>query len=306
MCGCRSGKSHKLANKKGPRCGGVPKLKQGAVVMMITRKGRYLQETELSGPIDPHFIIPGLEPGQVGILSAPGGTGKTILSLELAFSLASGVELFRAIPVESPHRVLFIELEETYAGLVNSFCIARSCFFDNSLTPFFPTETLSIWHDEEGMLPLVDSNNRIVKDNVEWLKEMSKDMSLVIIDHLSKCHIADENSSVPMTILMSLFRKIGQETRAGFLLLHHTRKGSVLNREGDTAESARGSSAIVNCARLVMTLSKTQNKPRHGVCGLLLTWAKINGHRPIDPIELVRMGDGKIVEEDPLPDVTIG
>ena len=53
-----------------------------------------------------------------------------------------------------------------------------------------------------------------------------------------------------MTVLMNVFRQIGKETDTGFLLLHHTRKGSILNGEGNTAESARGSSAIVNCARL--------------------------------------------------------
>ena len=79
----------------------MSKTVKGAVVNMISRKGRFLNESELSERIDPHFIIPGLEAGQVGILSAPGATGKTIFSLELAFSLASGYRLFEKIPVKS-------------------------------------------------------------------------------------------------------------------------------------------------------------------------------------------------------------
>lgn len=269
----------------------MSKTVKGAVVNMISRKGRFLNESELSERIDPHFIIPGLEAGQVGILSAPGATGKTIFSLELAFSLASGYGLFEQIPVKSACRVLFIELEETLTGIVNNFCIARSCFSD---VPF-PAENLYIWHDEEGILTLVDSNNKVVSDNVEWLKEMSRDMSLVIVDHLSRCHMSDENSSVSMTVLMNVFRQVGRETDTGFLLLHHTRKGSILNGEGNTAESARGSSAIVNCARLVMTLSKNCDDDD----SLKLTWAKINGHRPIKPMLLRRFLDGRI-----LPDYT--
>ena len=267
----------------------VSKTIKGAVVNMITRKGRFLNESELSERIDPCFIIPGLEAGQVGILSAPGATGKTIFSLELAFSLASGYRLFEKIPVKSACRVLFIELEETLTGIVNNFCIARSCFPDLP----FPAENLYIWHDEDGMLTLVDKNNNVVYSNVEWLKNISRDMSLVIVDHLSKCHMSDENSSVPMTVLMNVFRQIGRETDTGFLLLHHTRKGSILNGEGDTAESARGSSAIVNCARLVMTLSKNGDNDD----SLKLTWAKINGHRPIKPMLLSRYPDGRILPD---------
>jgi len=269
----------------------VSKTIKGVVVDMISRKGRFLNESELSERIDPCFIIPGLEAGQVGILSAPGATGKTIFSLELAFSLASGYRLFEKIPVKSACRVLFIELEETLTGIVNNFCIARSCFPNLP----FPAENLYIWHDEEGMLTLVNSDGKVMSDNVEWLKEMSRDMSLVIVDHLSRCHMADENSSVPMTVLMNVFRQIGRETDTGFLLLHHTRKGSILNGEGDTAESARGSSAIVNCARLVMTLSKNGNNDD----SLKLTWAKMNGHKPIKPMLLCRTSDGRI-----LPDYT--
>mgnify|MGYP002392088204 CR=1 FL=1 len=267
----------------------MSKTVKGAVVNMISRKGRFLNESELSKRIDPNFIIPGLEAGQVGILSAPGATGKTIFSLELAFSLASGHTLFEQIPAKGARRVLFIELEETLTGIVNNFCIARGCFFD---VPF-PAENLYIWHDEEGILTLVDSKNKVVSSNVEWLKEMSRGMSLVIVDHLSRCHMSDENSSVPMTVLMNVFRQIGRETDTGFLLLHHTRKGSILNGEGNTAESARGSSAIVNCARLVMTLSKNGDDDD----SLKLTWAKINGHRPIKPMLLCRSFDGRILPD---------
>jgi len=256
---------------------------------MIPHGYRFLKESEMSKWTDPNFIIPGLEPGQVGILSAPGATGKTILSLELAFSLASGYTLFRQIPVKSACRVLFLELEETLTGIMNNCYIARSCFPDLP----FPTENLSVVHSEKGMLTLVDSKSMVVPDNVEILKEMSRDMSLVIVDHLSRCHMADENSSVPMTVLMNVFREIGMETDTGFLLLHHTRKGSVLNGEGNTADSARGSSAIVNSARLLMTLSKDGDDHDR----LKLTWAKINGHKPIEPMMLCRASDGRILPE---------
>ena len=62
---------------------------------MITRKGRFLNESELSERIDPCFIIPGLEAGQVGILSAPGATGKTIFLSNWPFHLQADTDFSR-------------------------------------------------------------------------------------------------------------------------------------------------------------------------------------------------------------------
>jgi hypothetical protein len=62
-------------------------------------------------PMTP-WAAPGLlAEGDIGIVSGPGGTGKTWLMLALGLSLAAGGSIFGRFPLARPYRVAFLDLE---------------------------------------------------------------------------------------------------------------------------------------------------------------------------------------------------
>lgn len=64
-------------------------------------------------PPAPHWVIQGLETGDVGILSAPGGMGKSMLCLSLASAVASGQRFFGQWAVSDPGDVTYLYAEDS-------------------------------------------------------------------------------------------------------------------------------------------------------------------------------------------------
>ncbi len=239
----------------------------------------------------PEWIIPGLRAGQVALVTAPGGTGKSFLLLEIAMSVACGQTLIPGLNVTVAGRVCVLNFEDdTFDIRQRGNAILRH-FLDLDPSP----ENLYVASMSGQTLSLLNSHGGINDEDVKWLKEQCQGMRLLILDPLSHCHCADENSASMMSKLVQVLKGIGQETGTGILIAHHTAKAAALNGQGDLQQSARGSSALVDASRVVMTL----HKPKEGDSFTLeLTWAKLNGVAPIAPVRLRRTGSGVLVEEE--------
>ena len=238
-------------------------------------------------PSEHNFIIPGLEKGDVGIVAAPGGTGKSFLLLEIAMSVALGVTLIPGLTVNYAGPVRVLNFEERLQALKNRLIwICR--YFDVD----FPSDRLLVSSLSNCTLRLVDRNGNVNREYVSFLKKQAEGMSLLILDPLRMCHFADENDAGAMSALVQVLKDIGEETDAGVLVAHHSSKASILNGQGNVQQSVRGSSALVDAARLVITLSR----PKNGESNLLeLSWVKINSHPPIEPVTLMRVSGGVLV-----------
>lgn len=238
-------------------------------------------------PSEHNFIIPGLEKGDVGIVAAPGGTGKSFLLLEIAMSVALGVTLIPGLTVNYAGYVRVLNFEERLQALKNRLIwICR--YFDVD----FPSDRLLVSSLSNCTLRLVDRNGNVNREYVSFLKKQAEGMSLLILDPLRMCHFADENDAGAMSALVQVLKDIGEETDAGVLVAHHSSKASILNGQGNVQQSVRGSSALVDAARLVITLSR----PKNGESNLLeLSWVKINSHPPIEPVTLMRVAGGVLV-----------
>ena len=59
------------------------------------------------------FVLPGLQAGEVGMLPAPGGTGKTFLMLQLAMSISTGTAFADVWDAPKKGRVVFLTAEDT-------------------------------------------------------------------------------------------------------------------------------------------------------------------------------------------------
>lgn len=257
---------------------------------LLDRLGRIIRVSKddaISSHSD-NFIIPGLESGDVGIIAAPGGTGKSFLILEIAFSVALGKTFIEGLDVRNKGRVRVLNFEEKERILRD-----RMIWICRTFDCQFPEENLFVSSLSGCTITLVDRNGRINDEYVDLLKKQAENMTLLMVDPLRMCHMADENDAGAMSTMIQVLKDIGEETGAGIILSHHSSKAAVLSGQGNIQQSVRGSSALVDAARLVMTLSKSSKDKDNKT--LELSWAKINSHPPINPVKLVRTRGGVLI-----------
>lgn len=273
------------------------------------------------------FVFPGLPVGKVAILSAPGGTGKSFFLLELGVSVAAGEPLIHGLVPNGSGPVKYISFEEDEIDLHNRLTALFQTF--GGLKPpvesFFPSAL------EGESLPLLVGRDvgrgvAVNRDAVSWLERQCTGMRLVILDPLSRLHEADENNNSEMKALVRILIATAKKTQCAIVIAHHTSKSAVLNGQADVQGSHRGASCIVDDPRLAMTLSKKplsperltekKRKDKQGhymnwnqmkaeeleTNTLVLTWVKMNGHRPIAPMELVRTDNGILVAANGVQD----
>lgn len=278
-------------------------------------------------PIPRDFVFPGLPAGKVAILSAPGGTGKSYFLLELGMAVAAGEPLIHGLVPNSSGPVRYVSFEEDEIDLHNRLVALFQTF--GTLRPpverFFPSAL------EGESLPLLVGRDvgrgvMVNRAAVAWLERQCTGMRMVILDPLSRLHEADENSNSEMKALIKILIAVAKKTQCAIIVAHHTGKAAVLNGLADTQGSHRGASCIVDDPRLAMTLSKKPLSPerlrerkRKDKQGrymswsqmraeeiedntLVLTWVKMNGHRPIPPMELVRTDNGILVAANGVQD----
>jgi hypothetical protein len=257
--------------------------------------------------VPPDFILPGLEIGQVGLIFAPGGTGKSFLLMELALAVASGKSLIPSFPpnVAGPVKGLFFELNDR--ALRNRMTSILRAFPEGEagLERLFLAPLLG------EHLYLLSADGDPNEKAINWLQEQCDGMTLLILDPLRRCHAADENNNAAMDRLIEILMRIGQRTGTGILAAHHSSKASILNGQGSLQQSGRGASALADGARLVITLStrpsEDDDDPQN--CQVSLSVAKINEHPPINDI-ILRRGPGGVFldmaeeKDEPWPHVS--
>jgi putative DNA primase/helicase len=92
-------------------------------------------------------------------------------------------------------------------------------------------------------------------------KAMLPEVRLIIVDSLRGMHRGDENSSETMNTIKWL-AELTRDSGKSLILTHHLRKRSLFDGEGVELERLRGSSAIVQTARLVWALDVPDPKIR--------------------------------------------
>lgn len=208
--------------------------------------------TEADIPLRP-WIIPGaLLAGSTHILAAPGGTGKSVFTLQLALMLASGREWAKWKPKRAC-KVLVINAEDDIAEQRRRMVAAQ---------------TVMGFSAERGQILLADAPESILMSSsdpvkksliatplVEQLVDVIRHygIDVVIVDPFAETFDGDENSNGDTKWAMKIWRdQIARPTGAAVYLVHHTTKGS--EDKAGSADVIRGGGAIVNSARLAATL----------------------------------------------------
>lgn len=191
-------------------------------------------------PLD--FVLPGFLAGTVGVLVAPGGTGKSFWALEMTTALACSVAGGDVLGLAPKHhgRVVYLAGEDPEPVLVHRINAMGRHIKDSAARDAI-AENLAVY-------PLSHIDVMTPEGYTE-LVEYADGARLVVLDTLSRIHTKNENDNGEMARLISTLEKVCAETKASILYLHHTNKGSAMSGNGDKQQAGRGASALVDNAR---------------------------------------------------------
>jgi hypothetical protein len=212
------------------------------------------------------WVVDGLIPEGITVMSAQPASYKTWLLLAIATNVADGTSLFGQFATEQSG-VLMID-EENAARLLQQ----RLGLLDS-------TRDLPIYFmvEQDFKLDSKHINNviRICKDN---------DIGLITLDSLVRIHRANENDAVQMAEVFASLRRF---TKVGInvLVTHHHRKA----KSESQSQNMRGSSDILAAVDCHIAVTRDDNNR------LLLTQTKVRIAAEHDPVEIEVVADKELV-----------
>lgn len=242
--------------------------------------------------------------GIVGMLVAPGGTGKSQFVLQLGVAVATGIPLCglwqpgeqgKALLLLAEdemdevsrrlHRII-AELGPTNPGMVSDMeqnLLVRSLMAANNLMTRAP---------RHGDVEATDYVNRLL-----MTVEDVSDLKLIVVDPASRFRGGNENSADDVTRFIEQLERLRQATGATVLVCHHANKVSMNETTGVRGQAAtRGSSAMTDGVRWQLNLSAVPKKTLQGLDAskryLNAELTKSNYGPPIDPEILIRKPNG--------------
>lgn len=206
-----------------------------------------------------------VERNAVGMIVAPAKAKKSMLALNLVFSLLTK-RPFLGLPVsEEPDKIIYVNLELTKTALGVRL---RSMNKFYNATPK-QMESVVFLNSEEFCNNEALIDTRTQKVNQEpfiALTEAAKEWgaTVIIIDPLYYI-VGEENDNVLMTAVLREFAKLRTELNASIFVVHHTGKNAV--DWSDPFLAGRGASAIGGAFEFVLGIEpKNGNEARlhHG------------------------------------------
>jgi hypothetical protein len=234
------------------------------------------------------------------LVAAMGGLGKSLLALDLALHAAAGV-----VGLEQPHLIFGGRLEGEGTAVV----VTAEDSFDaihrrlNRIDP----EARRLRHPQRlivlptssvgGAQPLITVDRRTVT-RAPFLSVIREqlarfdDLRLVVFDPLQAFVAADVNADpAAAQFLWSTMSELAATTGATVLLTHHMRKEGMsrIVDADDAREAIRGTTALVDGARLVYALWKVDKDTAKPICDQLDV--------PFEPGKIVRAAVVKANDE---------
>ena len=198
-------------------------------------------------PLD--FVLPGLVRGTVGAIVSPGGTGKSMLALEIAVLVASGFDLSgiagdKKYPIG---KVVFLAAEDPEVAILQRL---------HALGKLLP-EAIRLKLAENLIIePLLGKLPNVMDDKwFQAIKRVSVGCRLLILDTLRRFHISDENDSGEMSQVIGQLEAISAPNDCATIFAHHSSKSAAMSGQGDQQQASRGSSVLVDNIRWQMYLS---------------------------------------------------
>jgi phage/plasmid primase-like uncharacterized protein len=203
-------------------------------------------------PLRPWLVPGALMAGATHILAAPGGTGKSLFTLQFAIMLATGTQWGRWKP-KRPCRVLILNAEDDIDEQRRRLAAARTVMglsggVGGLLLAENPSSILTASMDEKTRRPVATP---LVGELASLIRFHQIDA--VIVDPFAETFEGDENSNNDTKWAMKVWRDdIARATGCAVYLVHHTTKNAA--DKAGSADAVRGAGALVNSARLAATM----------------------------------------------------
>lgn len=188
--------------------------------------------------------------GFVSVLVAPGGVGKSSYAMALAMCVAMktpflGEHVFEqcnvvVLNLEDPME----ELDRRLAALTIRYKVRNEeldgRYFmhsgeDRPITmSALGTDGFEIVHPDQAAL-------------IEEIR--AHNIGLIVVDPFAESHSLEENNNPMMVKASAAWRRVARATQCAILLIHHVRKGMVVD-----IESSRGAKALTDSARVGLLL----------------------------------------------------
>ncbi|MFT6909845.1 MAG: RecA-family ATPase [Oleiphilaceae bacterium] len=197
--------------------------------------------------------------GYISMLVAAGGTGKSILSIVMAISVATGRDLL-GLTIPQRANVLLINNEDDYKELHRRIS-AIAQYFGVLGSELEGKLFIQSGYDSKVIIASELDGAVIEGPNLHDIKQFitKNKIKQMMIDPFVSIHQCNENDNVKMDAVMSIMRGIAGQYQINIIIIHHIPKVGGLAISGN-AEAARGASAVKDACRSVFTL---ENCPVH-------------------------------------------
>lgn len=242
--------------------------------------------------------------GEITILAAPGGRGKSAIAVAWASSLAVGRRLVGEYVHGAPKRVLYISTEDSTEELNRRFYAAAQAH-KLSAADLTGVRVLGV---DVARLALTATGERgaptISLAGMKGLRELLADAEadVVILDPLGPLIPVGLNDNGLVASLMAQLKAVAVRGGFAMLILHHFKKGS-----DGSAESVGGASAIVNFARAAFSVAGMSDREA-GAFGILpserwrhlrVTDLKVNLAPPADEADWLTLSSVTLPNAEP-------
>lgn len=208
-------------------------------------------------PPRPWLVEDWLLKGKVTELVAPGGVGKSALSIGIAVSVALGEGSHLGVDVREGGRVLIVNVEDDVIEMRKRLYAFQKL---HGIAGDALRGKIDIFDSERDWKVLVDSSREgprqtaVVGRLIDFIKR--GDYRLVIFDPLVEMHSVNENDNGQMAFVMNAFKTAARSANVAVMLSHHTSKPPKADSTGraGNAATSRGASSIGNAARVAMTM----------------------------------------------------
>ena len=201
------------------------------------------------------------------LLIAEGSAGKSTLILAIAAHLALGLPFLGYAPVKPAASVIYNAEDdhEEMARRIHAVCQ----WFGFDVHDI--VDHVAIVQPGSGALQLTQGdpptvNGPVLKEIIDAARDL--DAGMVALDPLVELHGCREDDNVAMRYVMGTIRLLARQANAAVLVAHHTSKvGMGSDDRAGNVNVSRGATAIVNSARLALTLSPATDadRDRYGI-----------------------------------------
>ena len=249
-------------------------------------------------PATPAFVWDGLIPvGHVTLLSAHGGTGKSMVALMACVSVALGLPLL-GIPTRQGNAAFYSGEDgaELLRYRLRLVCRAMGVSVDDLAGRLF---ILDATDDDPTLFAEVATSGRREGVTTATFVGLCKFMddnavSFVVVDNASDAFDASEIDRARVRGFVRALARIARAHDAGVLLLAHVDKGTSRGDRGPNSEGYSGSTAWHNSARSRLFMSRDKDGT------LLLEHQKNNLGKLHDPLRLLWLEGGIPQADEPM------